>query len=250
MRKVMRQRLTEKEFYIGTIISTPSSEIAEMLSLCGFDWLFVDMEHGAFGTMALQRILQSVAGRVPCLVRVPSLDESWIKKVLDCGADGIIVPHICSAAEAERAVAYCKYPPEGSRSVGLARAQGYGTSFADYLDRANDEVSVVLQIEHIDAVSQIGEITRVAGIDCLFIGPYDLSASMGLTGRVQDAKVVEAMETVRRCALAAGVPLGIFVATVEEALDPIKAGYTLIAVGVDLMLLSGAAKRIVDTLRK
>jgi 2-dehydro-3-deoxyglucarate aldolase/4-hydroxy-2-oxoheptanedioate aldolase len=250
MRKLLHQRLSEKEICLGTIISIPSPETAEVLALCDFDWLFIDMEHGAFDITALQGILQAVAGRTPCLVRVPSLDEAWIKKSLDCGADGIIIPHISSAGEAEKAVAYCKYPPVGTRSVGLARAQGYGTSFASYLDRANSDVAVVLQIEHIDAVSRIEEILRVEGIDCLFVGPYDLSASMGLTGRVQDPKVVEAMTTVFRCASAAKVSLGIFVATRDEAPSHIKTGYTLIAVGVDMMLLSGAAQRIVDTLRK
>ena len=250
MRQLLLQRLRGKEICLGTIVSIPSPETAEVLALCGFDWLFIDMEHGAFDVVALQRMLQAVAGRSPCLVRVPSLDEAWIKKSLDCGADGIIVPHICSADEAEKAVAYCKYPPAGIRSVGLARAQGYGMSFASYLDRANSEVAVVLQIEHIDAVSRIDEIVRVGGVDCLFVGPYDLSASMGMTGRVQDPKVVAAMTTVHRCASAAEVPLGIFVATVDEAPNHIKAGYTLIAVGVDMMLLSGAAQRIVETLRK
>ena len=249
MRNILRQRLIDKEFCLGTIVSIPSPETAELLALCGFDWLFIDMEHGAFDVVSLQRILQAVAGRAPCLVRVPALDEAWIKKSLDSGADGIIVPHICSAAEAQKAVRYCKYPPVGSRSVGLARAQGYGTAFASYLSQANAEISVVLQIEDIDAVSRIEEIVRVAGIDCLFVGPYDLSASMDMTGRVQDPKVVEAITTVRRCASAANIPLGIFVTTVEEAPAHIDAGYTLIAVGVDLMLLSGAAQRIIETLK-
>ncbi len=249
MRKILHQRLFEKEICLGTIVSTPSPEAAEVLALCGFDWLFIDMEHGAFGVGALQSILQAVGGRTPCLVRVPALDEAWIKKSLDCGADGVIVPHICSAGEAERAVAYSKYPPDGIRSVGLARAQGFGTSFASYLGRANSEIAVVLQIEHIDAVSQIEDITRVAGVDCLFIGPYDLSASMGLTGQVRDPRVIEAIHAVRRAAAAAEIPLGIFTASADEAPVHIDDGFTLIAVGVDLMLLSSAAQRVVETLK-
>jgi 2-dehydro-3-deoxyglucarate aldolase/4-hydroxy-2-oxoheptanedioate aldolase len=249
MRNILRQRLLDKEFCLGTIVSIPSPETAELLALCGFDWLFIDMEHGAFDVVSLQNILRAVAGRAPCLVRVPALDETWIKKSLDSGADGIIVPHICSAAEAEQAVGYCKYPPVGSRSVGLARAQGYGTAFASYLSQANAEISVILQIEHIDAVSRIEEIVRVKGIDCLFIGPYDLSASMGISGRVQDQRVVEAISTVHRCASAANIPMGIFVTTVDEAPAYIEAGYTMIAVGVDLMILSRAAQRIIATLK-
>lgn len=249
MRNILHQRLIDKDFCLGTIVSIPSPEIAELLALCGFDWLFIDMEHGAFDVVGLQHILQAVAGRVPCLVRVPSLDETWIKKSLDSGADGVIIPHICSAAEAQQAVEYCKYPPVGSRSVGLARAQGYGTAFASYLGQANAEISVVLQIEHIDAVSRIEEIARVEGIDCLFVGPYDLSASMGMTGGIQEPRVIEAITTVRHCASAANIPLGIFVTTAEEAPAHIQAGYTLIAVGVDLMLLSGVAQGIIETLK-
>lgn len=249
MRKILRQRLIDKDFCIGTIVSIPSPEIAEMLSLCGFDWLFIDMEHGAFGGVTVQRILQAVAGRSQCLVRVPTLDEAWIKKCLDSGANGIIVPHIRSAAEAEKAVAFCRYPPVGSRSVGLSRAQGYGTSFVSYLSQADSEVSVVLQIEHIDAVARIEEIVNVEGIDCLFIGPYDLSASMGMTGQVQEPKVVEAISTVYRYASATKIPMGIFVATSDEASVYIETGYTMIAVGVDLMILSGAAQRIIETLK-
>ena len=250
MRRRLRHCLVNKETCLGTIVSIPSPEVAEMLSLCGFDWLFVDIEHGVFDGIAVQRILQAVAGRSHCLVRVPQLDEAWIKKVLDSGANGIIVPHICSATEAEKAVAFCRYPPTGNRSVGLARAQGYGTSFESYLSEANSEIAVVLQIEHIDAVAQIAEIVKVEGIDCLFVGPYDLSASMGMTGQVQDPQVVEAISRVHQCAFAANIPMGIFVATADEALSYIAAGYQLIAVGVDLMILSGAAQKITSTLKK
>jgi 2-dehydro-3-deoxyglucarate aldolase/4-hydroxy-2-oxoheptanedioate aldolase len=250
MRKRLRQCLVDKETCLGTIVSIPSPEVAEMLSLCEFDWLFIDMEHGVIDGIAVQRILQAVAGRSHCLVRVPQLDEAWIKKALDSGAHGIIVPHICSATEAEKAVAFCRYPPTGIRSVGLARAQGYGNSFDSYLSEANSEIAVVLQIEHIEAVDQIEEIVNVEGIDCLFVGPYDLSASMAMTGQVQEPQVVEAISRVHQCAFAANIPMGIFVATADEAISYISAGYTLITVGVDLMILSGAAQKITRILNK
>jgi 2-dehydro-3-deoxyglucarate aldolase/4-hydroxy-2-oxoheptanedioate aldolase len=132
----------------------------------------------------------------------------------------------------------------------LARAQGYGTSFGSYLSEANSEIAVVLQIEHIDAVAQIEEIVKVEGIDCLFVGPYDLSASMGMTGEVHEPRVVEAISTVCHSASAASIPMGIFVTTPDEAQSYIRAGYTLIAVGVDLMILSGVAQQIVRTLKE
>ena len=250
MQHLFRQGLKDKMPCFGTIVGIPSPETAEVLSLVGFDWLFIDMEHGVFDALTLQRVLQAVAGKTPCLVRVPTLEEGSINKCLDAGADGIIVPHVNSAAEAAQAVRFSKYPPAGSRSVGLARAHGYGTQFSTYLNQANDTVAVVLQIEHIDAVNKIDEILSVEDIDALFIGPYDLSASMGLTGRVDDPAVVAAMATVRTRAAEVGMPVGVFVAGAADAGAYIADGYVLLAVSTDMMMLAGAARQIIDTLKK
>jgi 2-dehydro-3-deoxyglucarate aldolase/4-hydroxy-2-oxoheptanedioate aldolase len=250
MQYFFRQRLKDKRPCIGTILGIPSPETAEVLSLVGFDWLFIDMEHGAFDILTVQRVLQAVAGKTPCLIRVPALEEAWIKKCLDSGADGIIVPHVSSAAEAAKAVQFSKYPPMGSRSVGLSRALGYGTQFSTYLNRANDAVAVVLQIEHIDAVHTIEEILSVDNIDALFIGPYDLSASMGLTGRIDDPAVVAAIDTVRTQAAEVGMPVGIFVAAAVDARPFIADGYGLLAISTDMMMLADAARQIVETVKK
>ncbi|MFZ0612773.1 MAG: aldolase/citrate lyase family protein [Desulfobacterales bacterium] len=235
--------------FIGTIIGIPSPEIAELLASCGFDWLFIDMEHGALDVLAVQRVLQAVAGKIPCLVRVPALEEAWIKKILDAGADGIIVPHVSSADEASRAVRFSKYPPMGCRSIGLARAQKYGAAFSAYLKDANSTVAVVLQIETLAAVEQIDEILGVDNVDGLFIGPYDLSASMGRTGRVDDPAVAAAMATVRARAATAGMPLGVFVATAAEARPYIADGYSFVAVGTEMMHLAAEARGIVGALK-
>ena len=249
MQYSFRQRLKDKRPCIGTIVGIPSPETAEVLSFVGFDWLFIDMEHGAFDILTVQRVLQAVAGKTPCLIRVPALEEASIKKCLDAGADGIIVPHVGSAAEAVQAVRFSKYPPMGSRSVGLARAHGYGTHFSTYLNQANDTVAVVLQIEHIDAVKKIDEILSVDNIDALFIGPYDLSASMGLTGGVDDPAVVAAMATVRARAAEVGMPVGVFVAGAADARPYIADGYVLLAVSTDMMMLTSAARQIVEIMK-
>ena len=248
MQYLFRQRLKDKRPCIGTIIGIPSPETAEVLSFVGFDWLFIDMEHGAFDIVAVQRVLQAVAGKTPCLIRVPALEEAWIKKCLDAGADGIIVPKVGSAAEAAQVVRFSKYPPMGSRSVGLARAHGYGTQFSAYLNLANDAVAVVLQIEHIDAVNEIKAISKVPGIDALFIGPYDLSASLGKTGQVGHPQVQEAISRVEQSAQAEGLPLGIFGANTAAVEGYLKSGYQLITVGIDAMLLEEAARAIVTSL--
>jgi 2-keto-3-deoxy-L-rhamnonate aldolase RhmA len=176
-------------------------------------------------------------------------EEAAIKKALDIGAAGVVVPQVNTAADAERIVRYCKYPPRGSRGVGIVRAQGYGLDFQQYIDGANDNVIVMLQIEHIDAVNNIESIVRVPGVDALMIGPYDLSGTMGKLGRVNDPEVEQAMETVRKACAAAGMKLAIFAATAEAMKPYIRKGYTLPIAGMDLMLLAAAAKNIVDELK-
>ncbi len=249
MQNTLKARLGRGELLAGTIVSLPCPETAEILSRCGFDWLFVDMEHGAIGFTALQRVLQAAGRETPCLVRPPGREEAWIKKSLDSGAAGVIVPRVNSAAEAEEAVRLAKYPPRGCRSVGISRAHGYGADFAGYLARANDEILVVPQIEDIDAVGRIEEIVRVPGIDALFIGPYDLSASMGRIGRVHDPEVHRAMERVQGCAREAGIALGIFAADADTARSWVEKGYRLVAVGMDAIFLAAAAGRALAAVR-
>ena len=186
-------------------------------------------------------------GRMPSVVAAG--EEAAIKKALDIGAAGVVVPQVNPAADAERIVRYCKYPPRGSRGVGIVRAQGYGLDFQEYVAGANDNVIVMLQIEHIDAVNNIESIVRVPGVDALMIGPYDLSGSMGKLGRVNDPEVEQAIETVRKACAAAGMKLAIFAATAEGMKPYIRNGYTLPIAGMDLMLLAAAAKNIVRELK-
>jgi len=181
---------------------------------------------------------------------VPSIDEAWIKKALDIGACGIIVPQIRTPEEAETSVRLCRYPPVGVRSVGIARAQRYGMNFQEYVASANDETAVIIQIEHIDAVNKIEEIVEVPGIDCFFIGPYDLSASLGKTGLINDPDVQNAILHVKQCVERAKVPLGIFGATADAVNPYIRSGYTLIAVSMDTMMLGSGAKTITSSLKR
>lgn len=240
-------RLRAGETLLGAIIALPCAEVAELFSRAGFDWLFIDTEHAPLDVLAAQGLLQ--AARCPCLVRVPVGEEAVIKKALDIGAAGVVVPQVNTAQDAERIVRYCKYPPRGSRGVGIVRAQGYGLDFQDYVAGANDHVLVMLQIEHIDAVRNIESIVRVPGVDALMIGPYDLSGSMGKLGQVNDPEVEQAIETVRRACAAAGMKLAIFTATAEGMKPYLAKGYTLPIAGMDLMLLSAAARGVVQALK-
>ena len=236
-----RETLKSGDRLVGTLLTFDAPEAAEILSRAGYDWLFLDLEHSAMGPSQAQRLLQAVGGRVPTLVRVASRDEAGIRKALDIGAAGIIVPQIHSASEAEMAVALAKYPPVGIRGVGLGRASDFGNRFADYVSRANQETAVVVQIEHVDAVGDIEAIASVEGIDAFFVGPYDLSASMGMPGNVASPEVAGAIAKVLAAAQAAHLAAGIFAASAMVAKRYAAQGFSLIAMGTDGLLLGQAA---------
>ena len=185
-----KSRLQQNELLLGAMLTLPSAEVAEMISKCGFDWVFIDGEHGPLTTLDCQRLLQAIAGRCASLIRVPENTEAELKRALDIGADGIIAPRVNSAEAAAQIVGWCRYPPLGSRGVGLGRAHGYGLDFADYMETANQETMVVIQAEHIDAVENIESIVQVDGIDAVFIGPYE-HHSNEISWRQSLATVVE-----------------------------------------------------------
>lgn len=241
MNATFRERLRNHEKLLGTMVCLPSPSVAEILADVGFDWLFVDTEHGAIEHNDIVSIVNA-ARSCPCVVRVPDHSEVAIKSVLDLGVAGIIVPLVNSADEAARIVSLAKYPPQGRRSVGIARAQGYGFHFADYVKRANDETAVILQIEHIDGVKNVDAILAVEGIDAILLGPYDLSASLGKIGQITDPEVVAAIETVKAAVAAKGLPLGLFGVTADALATSFAMGYSLLAVGTDTIFLGTAAR--------
>lgn len=226
------------------MVTINAPEVTEILSNCGFDWLFIDGEHGAIDADDIRTILLAAGHRIDCLVRVPALDETPIKKALDLGAAGIIVPQINNAEQAAEVVDYCRYPPEGSRGTGLARAHGYGSKFEEYTSTANEKILVVVQAEHRDAVENIESIVSVPGIDVVFIGPYDLSASYGKSGQVNAPEVLSAIDRIESVCTAADMPLGIFGVTADSVESYVKRGYQLITAGVDSLLISKGAKEI------
>jgi 2-keto-3-deoxy-L-rhamnonate aldolase RhmA len=245
-----RARLRRGETLLGTMLTLPSPSAAEVLAELGFDWLFVDAEHGPLETRDLLAILQAVSHRTACIVRVPSCDEIAIKKALDIGAHGIIVPQVNTAEQAASAVRFARYAPEGARGVGLARAHGYGRRFREYVESANREIAVIVQAEHAQAVANIDAIVGVAGVDAVLLGPYDLSASLGKMGSIDDAAVVAAIDRVTRTCRGAGMPLGYFGVTAAAVRPYMERGYTLIVAGVDTTLLGGAARALLNELRE
>ncbi|MCA9928778.1 MAG: hypothetical protein KC419_09885 [Anaerolineales bacterium] len=236
-----REKLIHQEQLVGTIVTLPAPAVAELLSQIGFDWLFIDAEHAPLSPADVQILLQA-AKPTPCLVRIPELNGRAVKQVLDSGAAGIIAPMVNTAVSAAQIVQWAKYPPVGTRSVGIARAQGYGQRFQEYVANANDETAVVVQIEHIDAVHNIAAIVAVPGVDAIFLGPYDLSASLGKPGRVQDAEVTNAITHVEHICREVNIPMGIFGMRGEGLRPFIQRGYSLLTVGIDTVLLGNAAK--------
>lgn len=249
MNELFLKRLMKGELLLGTILTLPSPEVAEVFARSGFDWLFVDMEHTPIDVGHVQRILQAVGKDFPCLVRVPSMDEAWIKKVLDAGPAGIIVPHVNTPEQVGRILAWSKYPPEGERSAGISRAQDYGLNLQNYMKKANKNLVIVPQVEHKEAVDRIEAITGVAGLSVLFVGPFDLSGSIGKLGEVDDPEVWQMIKKVRDACAQAGLIGGIFGVDAEAANSYIKAGYSLIALGTDTSHLYRSVQQILGSLR-
>lgn len=244
-----RSRLARGDTLLGTMVTLPDAAVAEILADVGFDWLFIDGEHGPLQTHEILAMLRAVDHRTPCLVRVPAADEVPIKTVLDLGAEGIIVPQVNTAEQAASVVQWARYAPQGSRGVGLARAHGYGRRFREYVESANERTVVVVQAEHIQAVDNIEAIVQVPGIDAVLLGPYDLSASLGKMGQIDDPTVVAAIDRVTTACQAARIPLGYFGVTASAVQPFIDRGYTLITAGVDTLLLGHAAGQMLKQLR-
>jgi 2-keto-3-deoxy-L-rhamnonate aldolase RhmA len=249
MNREFRARLKRGETLLGTMVTLASAASAEILAAVGFDWLFIDGEHGPLGIRELTEILQAVGDKTACIVRVPEAAEVPIKRALDLGAHGIIVPQVNTAEQAANVVRWSRYAPEGARGVGLARAHGYGQTFREYLSRANDEIAVIVQAEHARAVDNIEAIARVPGVDAVLLGPYDLSASLGLMGQIDHPNVVAAIRRVTDACRAARMPLGYFGVTAAVVRPYAAQGYTLLVAGVDTLYLGNGAKALLNELR-
>lgn len=241
-------RVRRGDRLLGVMMTLPSAEAAEVLAGAGFDWLFIDFEHGAFEWRDVRAIIQAVGRHCPCVVRLASDSPVEIKRALDNGADGIIVPQVNSAVQAATIVHHARFPPNGARGVGLTRAHGYGQQFDAYNAAANDAIAVIVQAEHIDAVADIDAIAAVPGVDAVFIGPYDLSASLGVFGDVTAPAVVAAVADVTAACQRAGVTLGAF-GTSAAAVTPYLDACSLIVAGTDTVLLTGAARALSTAVR-
>ena len=242
---ILKTNLRNNQFTLGSWITIGHPSVAEILCQSDFDWLTIDMEHNAIDPSMMQTLISVIQSHgVAALVRVWKNDEVIIKHALDAGADGIILPMINTCKDAEKAVSYAKYPPEGCRGVGLSRAQEYGNSFEKYKEWVKESSIVVAQIEHIDGVNNIDSIIKTPGIDGVIVGPYDLSGSLGCVGELEHDLVNNALKKVENSCLKNKIVMGYHI--VDP--DPLKVkrfvekGYKFIAYSTDFLLLNSAIK--------
>jgi 2-dehydro-3-deoxyglucarate aldolase len=240
----LKQKLKNNELTIGSWIMIASPMSIEILALAGFEWLVIDIEHTSIDLQTTENLIRTIQSKhMKALVRVSKNEEVVIKRILDMGADGIIVPMVSSKNDAIQAVNYAKYPPVGNRGVGLYRASGYGSTFDEYKKWVNDELVIIAQIEHIDAVKNIDEIITVNGIDGTIIGPYDLSGSMGFPGEFERDDVKDAVQTVLDKCKAKNIASGFHVVDTNPAKlnDKIEQGCTFLAYGIDYFFMRDGA---------
>lgn len=248
----LKRKLAQRAVTIGSWLSLGHPAIAEIMADAGFEWLVIDLEHSTTTLREAEALIRVIElkGCAP-LVRVTSNDANQIKRVMDAGAHGVIVPMVNTPEEARAAVRAVRYPPQGTRGVGLGRAQGYGARFGEYAARINETAVVIAQIEHVDAVRNLEPILATEGIDGSLIGPYDLSGSLGKPGRYDDPDVVDILRGYEQVSRRLEKPMGYHVIEPDHTrvLDYIRRGYTFLAFSVDFLFLGQTCREQLAQLR-
>ncbi len=241
----LRARLRGGGAVLGTWLTLPVPAVGELMAAAGFDFVTVDLEHSALSIAEAAALIQAVSlGGAAPLVRLSGHDPVQIKRVMDAGAHGIIVPMVNRLAELEAVHAAMHYPPRGRRGVGLARAQGWGERFDAYRAWLEEDAVLIAQIEHEAALAELDAICAFPGLDGVLVGPYDLSASMGLAGQLDHPAVAAARARIRASADAHGVAAGIHVVEPDPVLLQTRRdeGFRLVAYSVDFRMLAVAAR--------
>ena len=239
-RKYKKNFLKQKQT-IGIWATLGVPCVAEIIANVGFDWILFDCEHGINGPLNLIDQLNAVKSRnreIACLVRVGSNDIVEIKRVLDIGVDGIMIPMISNRVDAEAAVKYCSYPPSGMRGVsGICRASDYGLR-KEYLKQASNEISILAQVENLDGLKNLEEIIDTDGVNGIFIGPSDLAASMGKLGSSSDKTVEDEIRKALQLIIRKNKPAGIIALSNDDGIQRFSQGFDFVAVAHDAHLIS------------
>ena len=245
--------MTNIKTLIGSWLTLNNPSIAEIMADAGFDWLCVDLEHSVIDYAENQQLISTIQSKgIKAFVRVGENNTRIIKRVLDAGVDGIIVPMVSTKKEAQKAIDSVKYPPIGKRGVGLARAQKYGFGFEEYKDDEADNIKLIVQIEHIDAINNLEEILSLDHIDGTFIGPYDLSGSMGKPGKYDDDDVKEVLQRYEDIANKYDKLIGFHVVQPDYNIvnEKIEKGYNFIAFSFDAMFLGTIIRKEIKNIKK
>lgn len=246
-----KQALAEGRLQYGLWLGLPDTTCAEICAGAGFDWLVIDAEHGPFDLRSVLAHLQTIAAyEVSSIVRPVSDDRNLLKQLLDAGVQTLLVPMVESADQAAELVRSVRYPPEGVRGLGtaLARAARWNGT-PGYLHKANEQICLIVQVETISAVKNLSAILEVEGVDGIFIGPSDLSASMGHVGHASHPEVVEVIGEAIRQINGANKAAGILSIDPSLTQNYIDKGASFIGVGVDTLLLAGSAKQLADSVK-
>lgn len=243
--KKVREILKSKKVTLGSWIQLPNESVAEIMGDAGYDWVAIDLEHGAISHSQLPGLFRALEiGNTLPLVRLAQGHPKDCKQALDAGAAGVIVPMIESAEQLISVRDACRWPPSGKRGVGFSRANLFGKYFEQYRQEAQAPLLVAM-IEHINAINDLEKILTVEGLDAILVGPYDLSASMGITAQFEETKFKTALEKILSMAQAHNIPCGIHVVAPEKEMlkKRIDEGYRFIAYSIDAVFLNQAAAR-------
>jgi len=246
----LRPRLRSGEPCVGTFSLIPSPEVIEIIALAGFDFVIIDMEHGVYDLGGARAALTAAAAHgLRAIVRVPLLEPAVIGAALDIGADAVLVPHVSCGDDALRAVRAARFAPEGARGANpYVRGTGYG-SVSDWHAQANARIAVMVMIEGLEGIAAAPEILRTPGLDAVFLGPVDLSQAMGLPGQPGHPRVIAALESVAREAVAHGIATAVFAPDPDTARRWLKHDVRMVACGVDTNLIRSALTRTVTDIR-
>ena len=242
----LREAIRSGDPVAGTWLSIGHPAVAEISAGLGFDFVVVDTEHAPITVETAENLLRAVDaadGETEAVVRVAWNDPVRIKRALDIGPAGIMVPMVETRADAEAAVDAVRYPPGGSRGLAGARASNYGRDFGDYVSRANDRILTIAQVESERAVENVADIAAVDGIDALLVGPADLSASLGAFGDDRGEVVTNAIERVLDAARAEGVPVGTLATATDQIAWRVEQGFDFLITGVDASHLAEGSLR-------
>ena len=244
---ILKRRLTNERTLLGTFAVLPSVDSIEILALGGFDFVVLDREHGPHSVEKLQDMVRvAQLHKMATLVRVPENSKKEILWALDSGADGVLVPMVEKASDAIKAVKAAKYTPVGERGVALVRSAQYGSQeMTSYFKESNDNTFVALQCENTTGLANLGELVNIEGVDMIFFGPVDMSASLGIPGRTQDPKVEEVATQILKICKSAGKAAGTFATSPEEAAKRFEQGFNLVGLGIEASIYLNAVSRVV-----